>query len=33
MMVITEKQYAAIEYVSGGNLNNVINSISRMVIL
>lgn len=33
MMVITEKQYAAIEYVSGGSSTNIINSTSRMVIL
>ncbi|MGL5149396.1 MAG: CRISPR-associated endonuclease Cas2 [Clostridium sp.] len=33
MMVITEKQYAAIEYVTGKTTSNIINSSSRMVIL
>lgn len=33
MMIITEKQYAAIEYVSGENSTNIINSIDRMVVL
>lgn len=33
MMVITEKQYAAIEYVSGGTTSKVLNDTNRMVIL
>ncbi|MBW6409667.1 CRISPR-associated endonuclease Cas2 [Clostridium weizhouense] len=33
MMVITEKQYAAIEYVSGGNTSKILSDTNRMVIL
>lgn len=33
MMIITEKQYAGIEYISGESSTNIINSINRMVVL
>ena len=33
MMLITEKQYAGIEYVSGNGTGSIINSTERMVVL
>lgn len=33
MMVITEKQYAAIEYVSGGSTSKILSDTNRMVVL